>query len=188
MKKIIAMFMVIAMITALSVVGANAEITTSGSDDTTLLELTYGSDTDYDGVVDKGANFRVTVPTVIPYSIDSNGNVTTADNLSINNLCNGQVDVTAVHADTVNGWSLAAYGTDFTKVPVDSKLFTMQLNGDVFEDGSSVDLTLGDAWTTIDGNESLALPYDGDFAVQSTAIDDSLIANVIFTVAWHTAE
>lgn len=186
-KKIAAFVMAIAMLASVAVASASAEITTPGGSDTTRVELTYGTDTDNDGVVDQGANFRVTVPTVIPYAVDSDGNVTVADNLEIQNLSNGQVDVTAVHANTVNGWEIVANGTDFTKVPVDSKQFTMTLNGDNFGAGTSVDLTLGSAWTTIDGNDSLPLPYAGDFAVQSEAIDAGQIANVIFTCAWHTA-
>lgn len=192
MKKIIAMIMVVAMLTAMSVVGASAAITESGGSDTTRVELTYGTlvDTDNDGVPDTpdhGANFKVTVPTVIPFNVDSDGTVTTADNLKIQNQCNGQVDVTAVHANTVNGWSIVANGTDFKKVPVDSKQFTFTLNGDNFGAGTSVDLALGSAWTTIDGQSDMALPYGGDFAVQSAKLEAGHIANVIFTVAWHTA-
>lgn len=192
MKKIIAMFMVIAMIAAMSVVGASAAITESGGSDTTRVELTYGTlvDTDNDGIPDTpqgGANFKVTVPTVIPFAVDSDGNVTVADDLEIINESNGQVDVTAVHANTVNGWAIVANGTDFKKVPVDSKQFTFTLNGDNFGAGTSVDLDLGAEWTTIDGNDSLPLTYDGDFAVQSAPIEAGHIANVIFTVTWHTA-
>lgn len=192
MKKFIAILMVVAMMAAMSVVGASAAITESGGTDTTRVELTYGTlvDTDDDGVPDTpdhGANFNVTVPTVIPFSVDSDGTVTTADDLEIVNNSNGQVDVTAVHANTVSPWAIVAYGTDFKQVPVDSKQFTFQLNGDNFGAGTSVDLTLGSAWTTINGQDSMALPYDGDFAVQSAAIDEGHIADVIFTVAWHTA-
>ena len=187
MKKVISILLAVMMVLAVTAVSVSAEITTSGGSDTTRVELTYGTDTDGDDVVDHGANFRVTVPTVIPYTVDSDGNVTTANNLKIQNLCNGQVDVTAVHADTVNGWQLVANGTDFKTVPVDSKQFTMTLNGDNFGAGTSVDLTLGSAWTTINGQSELPLPYDGDFAVQSEAITSGHIANVIFTCAWHTA-
>jgi hypothetical protein len=187
MKKVISILLAVMMVLAVTAVSASAEITTSGGSDTTRVELTYGTDTDGDDVVDHGANFRVTVPTVIPYTVDSDGNVTTANNLKIQNLCNGQVDVTAVHADTVNGWQLVANGTDFKTVPVDSKQFTMTLNGDNFGAGTSVDLALGSAWTTINGQSELPLTYSGDFAVQSEAITSGHIANVIFTCAWHTA-
>lgn len=191
-KKFAAILMVLAMLASVAVCSASAEINQSGGSDTTRVELTYGTlvDTDGDGIPDTpdhGANFKVTVPTVIPFNVDSDGIVTTATNLSINNQSNGQVDVTGVHANTVNDWQIVANGTDFKKVPVDSKQFTFTLNGDNFGAGTSVDLTLGSAWTTIDGQSSLALPYDGDFAVQSQKIEAGHIANVIFTVAWHTA-
>ena len=186
-KKILAAVLSVMMIASVSVASVSAAITTPGGSDTTRVELTYGTDTDNDKVVDHGANFRVTVPTVIPYTVDSDGNVTTASNLQIQNLGNGQVDITAVHLDTVNGWSVVANGTDFKTVPVDSKQFTMTLNGDNFGAGTSVDLTLGAGWTTIDGQATLPLTYSGDFAVQSEAIQAGQIANVIFTAAWHTA-
>ena len=178
--------MVIAIMAMVALVPASAEITTSGGSDTTRVELTYGTDTDGDGHLDHGANFKVTVPTIIPFTVDSDGNVTTADNLKIQNLGKGPVDITKVHADTVNGWEMVAYGTDFKKVPVDSKKFTFQLNGDNFAAGTSVDLGLGSAWKTINGENEMPLPYNGDFAVQSTALTEEHVANVIFTAAWHT--
>ena len=187
-KKIIAIVMAVMFVVAMATVSASAEVTTSGGSDNTRVVLTYGSDTDNDGVLDKGANFRVTVPTELPFTVDSDNNVTVADNAKITNLSNGQVDVTAVSAATTGGWAIVANGTDFTKVPVDSKQFTFTLNGDNFGAGTSVDLTLGSAWTTIDGNDELALPYSGTFAIQSAAHTAEQIATVTFTVAWHTAD
>ena len=192
MRKIISVLLAVMLVLSMSAIAVSAEVTQSGGSDTTRVELTYGTlvDTDGDGIPDTpdhGANFRVTGPSVIPYSVDSDGNVTVADNLKIQNLSNGQVDVTGVRAETVNGWELVANGTDFKQVPVDSKKFTMTLNGDNFGAGTAVDLTLGSGWTTIDGQSDMALTYSGDFAVQSTQINAGHIANVIFTVAWHTA-
>lgn len=192
MRKIISVLLAVMIVLSVSAIAVSAEVTQSGGSDTTRVELTYGTlvDTDGDGIPDTpdhGANFRVIVPSVIPYSVDSDGNVTVADNLKIQNLSNGQVDVTGVRAETVNGWEIVANGTDFKQVPVDSKQFTMTLNGDNFGAGTAVDLTLGSGWTTIDGQSDMALTYSGDFAVQSTQINAGHIANVIFTVAWHTA-
>ena len=192
MRKIISVLLAVMIVLSVSAIAVSAEVTQSGGSDTTRVELTYGTlvDTDGDGTPDTpdhGANFRVTVPSVIPYYVDSDGNVTVADNLKIQNLSNGQVDVTGVRAETVNGWEIVANGTDFKQVPVDSKQFTMTLNGDNFGAGTAVDLTLGSGWTTINGQSDMALTYSGDFAVQSTQINAGHIANVIFTVAWHTA-
>lgn len=190
MKKILSILMATLMIASLGVVSFNAadtDITNSGGNGTTRVELTYGDvDENGDLVSDKGANFRVTVPTVLPFSVDADGNVTVADNAKIINLSNGQVKVTKATANTVNGWEIVATDTDFKKVPVNSKKFKMELNGDKFGAGTSVDLTLGSAWTIINGKDEMALPYDGDFAVQSAALKDGHIANIVFTVAWNT--
>lgn len=188
MKKILAMIMSIITVMAASVVsyGAATQIDASGDNGETRVELTYGAK-DAEGNPITGARFKVQVPTVLPYDVDEDGNVTVADNAKIQNLCNGQIDVTAVKAETVNGWEIVANGTDFKKVPVDSKQFSMTLNGDNFPAGSVSNLTLGSAWKTIDGQDEMVLPYAGDFAVQSSPLKAAHIANVIFTIAWHTA-
>lgn len=190
MKKILASILAGIMLMSASVVSFSAatQIDASGDNGETRVELTYGAK-DQEGNPISGATFKVTVPTVLPYDVDEDGGVTVATNAKILNQCNGQVDVTAVRAETQNGWAIVANGTDFKTVPVDSKQFTMTLNGDNFPasaNGTS-NLTLGSAWTTIDGQSELALPYAGDFAVQSSPHTAEHIANVIFTVAWHTA-
>ena len=185
MKRLISIMMVIAIMAMVALVPTSAEITTSGGSDTARVELTYGTDTDGNGQLDHGANFKVTVPTIIPFTVDSDGNITTADNLKTQNLGKGPVDITTVHADTVNGWKIVEYGTEFKKVQVDSKQFTFKLNGDNFAAGSNVPLTLSSVWTIIDGKSSMDLPYGGTFAVQSNVKKALPIANVIFAVAWN---
>jgi hypothetical protein len=133
------------------------------------------------------AIFKVTVPTVLPFTVDSDSNVTVANNAVISNKCNGQVKVTNVRAQTTDGWAIVANDTDFREVPVDSKQFTFTLNGDSFGPGKDVDLTLGREWTVINGKEKMALPYSGTFAVQSQPKVDLPIANTIFTIAWNKA-
>ena len=134
------------------------------------------------------AIFKVTVPTVLPFTVDSDSNVTVANNAQVINNSNGQVKVTGVTAQTTEGWSIVANGTDFREVPVDSKQFTFTLNGDNFAAGNNVPLTLGSAWTVIDGKASMNLPYNGTFAVQSQPKVKLPIANTIFTIAWNKAD
>jgi hypothetical protein len=62
------------------------------------------------------------------------------------------------------------------------------LNGDNFAAGNNVPLTLGSAWTVIDGKASMNLPYNGTFAVQSQPKVKLPIANTIFTIAWNKAD
>ena len=133
------------------------------------------------------ATFKVTVPTVLPFTVDSDSNVTVANNAAISNKCNGQVKVTNVRAQTTDGWAIVANDTDFREVSVDSKQFTFTLNGDNFGPGNNVNLTLGNEWTVINGKEEMSLPYSGTFAVQSQPKVDLPIANTIFTIAWNKA-
>lgn len=175
MKKVLAIIMAACMIFTVGVATVSAAVDQSGGSDTTKVELTAES-----------ATFKVTVPTVLPYSVDANGNVSVATDAKISNLSNGPVQVTNVTAKTLDAWELVENGTDFQKVKVNSPQFTMTLNGDNFPAGTTSILTLGSAWTPINGNSDLALSYDGDFAEQSDIIDGENIANVIFTVAWYT--
>ena len=177
MKKVLAIIMVLCMISAVTVSVSAAEggINQSGESDTTKVTL----DTE-------AATFKVTVPTVLPYSVDADGNVSVATDAKISNLSNGPVKVTDVTAKALDTWEIVENGTDFQSVKVNSPQFTMTLNGDNFPAGTTSVLPLGDAWTPINGNSELDLVYSGDFAEQDRIIDGENIANVIFTVAWHT--
>lgn len=179
-KKVLSLVLALCMVFALSVsaFAADNETTTSGGTATSNVQLTAAA-----------ANFKVTVPTAFVFSVAADGTVTTATSAAIANESNGQVKVTAVKA-VGNEWAIVGNGTDFTAVPVNTKQFTMTLNGDNFPAaaaGADSALSLGSAWTVIDGGDSLALPYAGDFAEQATALSGANIASVMFTVDWNTA-
>lgn len=176
MKKLLSLAMAIIMVSTVGVASASAAIDESGGSDNTKVELTA-----------EAAVFKVTVPTVLPYSVNSDGIVSVATDAKITNLSNGPVVVTNVTAKTLDAWEIVENGTDFEAVKVNSPQFTMTLNGDNFPAGTTSELTLGSAWTPINGNSELALPYNGDFAEQAEIIDGANIANVIFTVDWYKA-
>lgn len=173
MKKFLTL-LAVAALGVTSVVSAGA-IDASGGSDTTKVELTA-----------EAATFKVTVPTVLPYSVAADGTVSVATDAKISNLSNGPVVVTDVTAKTLDAWKLVEVGTDFQAVKVNSPEFTMTLNNDNFPAGTTSVLPLGSAWTPINGNSDFALTYSGDFAEQSDAIDGENIANVIFTIGWYT--
>lgn len=124
-------------------------------------------------------NLRVTVPSVLPISVDSDNNVTVADNAQINNMCRGQVDITSAELNT-STWSLVDFDTDFKTVPVDTKQYGFKLYNDDVSDGIDANI-----FSTINGGESLLLSYDGNVAIQSEARTAEEIGNIVFTVAWH---
>ena len=125
------------------------------------------------------ANLKVTVPTVLPVNVDSNNNVTVADNAQISNLSNGSVDVTNAEIQT-DEWSVVGFNTDFTKVPVDTKQYGFKLNGDDVSDGVNTSV-----FNTINGNDHIGLSYDANVAIQSQSITNEDIGRIVFTVAWH---
>lgn len=178
MKKFLAILLAILMaaclLGAVSVFSVGA-IDVSGGSDTTKVELTADA-----------ATFKVTVPTVLPYSVDTQGTVSVASDAKISNLSNGPVQVTDVTAKTLDGWELVDVGTDFQAVKVNSQKFSMTLNNDNFPAGTTSVLPLGAAWTPINGNSDFEITYGGDFAEQSDIIEGENIANVIFTVGWYT--
>ena len=146
-------------------------ITQSGSSEQSIVTLDYDT-----------ANLRVTVPTVLPVSVDSDNNVTVSDNAKIVNNSKGQVDVTNAVLSGSNSWTLAEFDTDFTKVPVNTKQYGFKLQGySVPIEGNAYN----NQFATIDGNSALDLSYDANVAIQSDATTDAEIGNIIFTVAWH---
>ena len=201
MKKITTTILALAMILSLSVSAFAAApsaatqtapgITTSGGTDTTEVQLVIGTG---DGTSDSGSGsgaFSVTVPTVLPFAVANDGTVSVASNAKIINGSNGPVKVTSVTATGANGWAIVANGTNFKTVPMNTKSFTLTLNGDNFpaaaaNTASALSLT-GASWPSIAGdNGELALIYSGAFASQTSNLNVK-VADVVFTVAWDAA-
>ena len=148
-----------------------SEITQSGNTGSSIVTLDYNT-----------ANLRVTVPTVLPVSVDSDNNVTVANNAKIINNSIGQVDVTNAVLSGNNSWTLSEFDTDFKNVPVGTKQYGFKLQGyNVPVSGNAYNNQFG----TIAGNASLDLSYDANVAIQSEATKDAEIGNIVFTVAWH---
>lgn len=129
--------------------------------------------------------FSATVPYLLPISIDADQNVYTADNVVISNNSNGPIKVSDATLTTNDGWELVADGTDFSSVPVNSKQFSMKLLNTAVATSGDIDVIPFD---TINGNESIAVTYDADVAVQGEAVSDIGIANVVFTLEWDNVE
>lgn len=118
------------------------------------------------------SKFSVTVPTVLPISVDANQNVTVADNAQIVNNSNGPVMLYDAEIVAKNDWNYVGSDADFKDTPVDSKDFSMKF------------LNEENLFDSIPGNSSRDVDYDANVAVQSSSIDSLDIADVIFTVAW----
>ena len=170
MKKLFSIFLTGALLFSVSVVSFGAaQIDESGNEGSSRVTLNVAS-----------AEFKVTVPTVLPIDVDENNNVTVADDAEIINQCNGSVEVTDVSIESDNGWSIVPFTTDFKKVPVDTKQYGMTMYDDDVVDGVPVSL-----FDVIEGDSELAVVYDGNVAIQSDAIDHLDVGHVVFTIGWH---
>lgn len=176
-KKMTTAALMVAMLATSATAFADSTISSAGSGATSTAELTATA-----------ATFSVTVPTTLPLSIDQDGVVGESTELKIVNNGDGQIKVTAVEITELNSWTLVDFDTDFTKEQVNLKQFGLKINGDeVNYETDKID-TLGSAWTTIDGNSELALPYEGNVALQTSAFENTEIATVTFTIGWDSAE
>ena len=194
MKKILSSILSLCLVAALAVPAFAADPSASGetpvgSDGTgtSQVMLTIGDGSGSGTPGSGNGAFSVTVPTVLPFIVDNDGTVHVATNAKIVNRSRGPVEVAGVTATGANSWAIVANGTDFSRVPVDSKQFTFTLNGDNFAAAATNEasnLSLGAAWTSIiGGSGELALPYNGAFAIQSTNVS-AKVADVVFTVQW----
>lgn len=157
-------------------------------DSTKSVDPTTGSASVPVTVAREAATFSVIVPTTLPISVDANGNVTTATDAAINNNSGAPVAVTKVELTSQSNWTLAAYSRDILNLPVDTRQFGLQMNiGDktVATSNSGTSDILSDSLNAqIAKGQICAVTYNALFPAQTTAVSDTQIANVVFTVGW----
>lgn len=179
-KKLVALFMAVAMVATMGVQAFAADIDTAGGTGSSDVLLT----------AENGTTFSVTVPIAFPISVDGANEVTTADNLKIVNNSAGPVQVTNVTVTGANEWGTVDYTTDMTEKPVGSKKFGFKLNGDTTGLDGSLSFTQ-DNFPVLKGAnadddlDELPLTYDAVVATQKAAIDGEKIADVVFTIEWY---
>lgn len=157
-------------------------------DSTKSVDPTTGSASVPVNVTREAATFSVVVPTTLPISVDADGNVTTATDATIINNSSAPVAVTKVELASLSDWTLAAYSRDILNLPVDAKQFGLQMNiGDktVATSNSGTSDVLSDSLNArIVKGQNCAVTYNALFPAQTTAVSDTQIANVVFTVGW----
>ena len=157
-------------------------------DSTKSVDPTTGSASVPVNVTREAATFSVVVPTTLPISVDADGNVTTATDATIINNSSAPVAVTKVELASLSDWTLAAYSRDILNLPVDAKQFGLQMNiGDktVATSNSGTSDVLSDSLNArIVKGQNCAVNYNALFPAQTTAVSDTQIANVVFTVGW----
>ena len=198
-KKIISLVLAICMMASLAI-GASAANTvdTSGGTGTSSVTLSSTADGSLGG--DPAATkMSVTVPTVLPIAVGTDGSVATASDAKIVNNSFGAVKVNSVSIEAAQGWNLTAFGDKATlaKEKVDSNKFGCSIslgNGaaQVTDNKNASKQTLLDA--AVEGcfmsgvgdtsANSIGIAYDAIVTPVSEAVTNTAIASVLFIIAW----
>ena len=198
-KKIISLVLAICMMASLAI-GASAANTvdTSGGTGTSSVTLSSTADGSLGG--DPAATkMSVTVPTVLPIAVGTDGSVATASDAKIVNNSFGAVKVNSVSIEPAQGRNLTAFGDKATlaKEKVDSNKFGFSIslgNGaaQVTDNKNASKQTLLDA--AVEGcfmsgvgdtsANSIGIAYDAIVTPVSEAVTNTAIASVLFIIAW----
>ena len=198
-KKIISLVLAICMLASLAISASASDLPSgnmvgeSGGTGTSSVTL---SSTGGDPAATK---MSVTVPTVLPIAVGTDGTVSTATDAKIVNNSFGAVKVNSVSIEAAQGWSLAAFGDK-------ASLAHEKVNSNKF--GFSISLGNGAAQITDGKNASkqtlltdaiegcymsgagdtsantVAIAYDAIVTPVSEAVTNTAIASVLFIIAW----
>ena len=200
-KKTISLILAICMIASLAI-SASAANTVDASGGTGTSSVTLSSTADGSIGGDPAATkMSVTVPTVLPIAVGTDGTVSTATDAKIVNNSFGAVKVNSVSIEAAQGWALTAFGSKDTLAheKVNSNKFGFQIalgNGEkkLTDNKSASKQTLLD--TAIEGcymsgagdqtANSVEVTYDAIVTPVSEAITNTSIASVLFVIAWDT--
>jgi hypothetical protein len=197
-KKIISLVLAICMLASLAI-SASAANTVDASGGTGTSSVTLSSTADGSIGGDPAATkMSVTVPTVLPIAVGTDGTVSTATDAKIVNNSFGAVKVNSVSIEAAQGWSLAAFGDKATLAheKVNSNKFGFQLASGgaaaATDNKNASKQTLLD--TAIEGcymsgvgdtsANSIGITYDAIVTPVSEAVTNTAIASVLFIIAW----
>ena len=198
-KKIISLVLAICMMASLAI-GASAANTvdTSGGTGTSSVTLSSTADGSLGG--DPAATkMSVTVPTVLPIAVGTDGSVATASDAKIVNNSFGAVKVNSVSIEAAQGWNLTAFGDKATlaKEKVDSNKFGFSISlgkgaAQVTDNKNASKQTLLEA--AVEGcymsgvgdtsANSIGITYDAIVTPVSEAVVNASVASVLFVIAW----
>lgn len=198
-KKILSLILAVCMIASLAI-SASAANTVDASGGTGTSNVTLSSTADGSLGGDPAATkMSVTVPTVLPIAVGTDGTVSTATDAKIVNNSFGAVKVSSVSIEAAQGWSLTAFGDKATlageKVNANKFGFAITLGEGSAKQtdakNASAQTLLSEAaegcYMTGVGDEtanSIAVAYDAIVTPVSEAVTNTAIASVLFIIAW----
>ena len=203
-KKIVSLVLAICMLASLAISASASELPAdnmvgeSGGTGTSSVTLSSTADGSIGG--DPAATkMSVTVPTVLPVAVGTDGTVSTATDAKIINNSYGAVKVANVSIEAAQGWNLTAFGDKATlaKEKVDSNKFGFQIalgHGEkkLTDNKNASKQTLLD--TAVEGcymsgvgdtsANTVAIAYDAIVTPVSEAVTNTAIASILFIIAW----
>ena len=198
-KKIISLILAICMLASLAISASAANtVDASGGTGTSSVTLSSTADGSLDG--DPAATkMSVSVPTVLPVAVGTDGTVSTATDAKIVNNSFGAVKVDSVSIEAAQGWSLAAFGdkASLAHEKVNSNKFGFQLaiggGAAAATDGKQtlLDAAVEGCYMSGVGDQtanSIGIAYDAIVTPVSEAVTNVSIASVLFIIAWDTVE
>ncbi len=129
--------------------------------------------------------FSVTVPVVLPLTVDENGEVHTGS-AEIINCSTGEVVVSSVlgQYQHENGWQLVPFNTDMAHEKVDAQLLGFKINGaQTTKNGNAETFALSAPWEIAE-NSRMTLSYDAVVSAVSKAITEQEVLSVVFVLEW----
>ena len=203
-KRIVSLCMAVVMCLSLAAFASAApavgtsDVTSDGGSATSSVTLSSTADGSLDG--DKAATaMSVSVPTVLPIAVGTDGTVTTSTAAKITNNSYGAVKVSSVKIDAARGWNLTAFGDKSTLAheKVDSNKFGFALTiGDGAQKATNASDTASQQLLAsaiegcyMSGNgdpaaNSVDIAYDAIVTPVSTAVTNTAVASVLFVISW----
>ncbi len=200
LKKFFALTMALCLVLSLSVAASAAsnEATVSGGTATSAVSLSSTADGSIGG--DPAATkMSVTVPTVLPIAVGTDGTVSVATDTKIVNNSYGAVKVETVSIQAGSNWSLTAFGDKATlageKVDSNKLGFAITLGGGAQK---ATDASNASAQTLLNGavegcfmtgvgdttGNTIAVNYNAIVTPVSEAVTNTSIASVLFVIQW----
>ena len=198
-KKIVSLILAVCLMASLAI-GASAANTVDVAGGTGTSSVTLSSTADGSIGGDPAATkMSVTVPTVLPIAVGTDGTVSTATDAKIVNNSFGAVKVANVSIEAAQNWHLTAFGGKDTLAheKVDSNKFGFQLsigdgaaaatdNKDASKQALLTDAIEGCFMSGVGDTSanSVAVAYDAIVTPVSEAVTNTAIASVLFIIAW----
>ena len=127
--------------------------------------------------------FSVTVPVVLPLTVDENGEVHVGT-AGIINGSTGEVVVSSVSISTKNGWQIVPYTTDMAHAKVDAKQLGFKINdAQTSKTGNAETFALAAPWEIAE-NGRLPISYDAVVSAVSKAVTEQEVLSIVFVLEW----